>query len=106
LFIDVEGYEVEALRGAVKTLATGPDCFVEVHVGAGLERFGGSVADLLRFFPKEQFTLHVHSESHRQPVLLASAPVELLKTRFFLTAVSHVNGPERAVDDGQASRTI
>ena len=33
LFIDVEGFECELLRGAQRTLAARPDCFVEVHVG-------------------------------------------------------------------------
>lgn len=41
LFIDVEGFECELLRGAQKTLDNRPDCFVEVHVKAGLEKFGG-----------------------------------------------------------------
>jgi len=41
LFIDVEGYEIHALRGAARTLArSAPDLYVEVHVGVGLERFG------------------------------------------------------------------
>ena len=51
LFIDVEGFECELLRGARATLARRPDCFVEVHVNAGLEKFGGSVAAVLDSFP-------------------------------------------------------
>jgi FkbM family methyltransferase len=51
LFIDVEGYELHALRGAARTLTEHqPDLYVEAHVGAGLERFG-SVADLLALIP-------------------------------------------------------
>jgi len=50
LFIDVEGYECHALRGAEQTLRSRPDCFVEVHVGTGLEKFGGSVGEILSFF--------------------------------------------------------
>lgn len=53
LFIDVEGFELHALRGAVRTLASHqPDLYVEAHVGAGLERFG-SVADLLALIPAD-----------------------------------------------------
>jgi len=51
LFIDVEGFECEVLQGARRTLAHGPDCFIETHVGAGLEKFGGSVERLLGLFP-------------------------------------------------------
>jgi FkbM family methyltransferase len=52
LFVDVEGFESKVLRGGGETLARHrPDCFVEMHVGCGLEKFGGSVksiADSLR----------------------------------------------------------
>ena len=51
LFIDVEGYEIHALRGAARTLARhAPDLYVEVHVGAGLERFG-TVDGVLALIP-------------------------------------------------------
>src|SRR5271167_4070744 len=32
LFIDVKGFECEALRGARETLSSAPDLFVEVHI--------------------------------------------------------------------------
>jgi FkbM family methyltransferase len=51
LFIDVEGYELHVLCGARHTIASHhPDLFVEVHVGAGLERFG-TTEDLLALIP-------------------------------------------------------
>ena len=37
LYVDIEGYECRVFHGAAKTLATDPDCFVEMHVGCGLE---------------------------------------------------------------------
>ncbi len=44
LFVDVEGFESKVLRGADATLSRyRPDCFFEMHVGCGLEKFGGSV---------------------------------------------------------------
>jgi FkbM family methyltransferase len=46
VFMDVEGYELEALRGAERTLAERPDWFVEVH-GADLPRYGGSVEEVI-----------------------------------------------------------
>src|SRR5262245_39799530 len=51
LFIDVEGYECHALRGAARTLARRPPCYVEVHGGCGLELAGGSVEELFRLLP-------------------------------------------------------
>jgi FkbM family methyltransferase len=56
VFIDVEGYEVEALRGAARCIAAcETDFFVEIHVGHGLEDAGGSVADVLAQFPNSRF---------------------------------------------------
>ena len=49
LYIDIEGYACNALRGAINTLKKGPDCFVEVHVNHGLEEFG-SVNELFEIF--------------------------------------------------------
>lgn len=50
--IDVEGYELHALRGAHDTLARHrPDLFVEVHAGCGLEQFGGSVREVVSAIP-------------------------------------------------------
>ena len=49
VFMDVEGYELEALRGAERTLARSPDWFVEVH-GPDLGAYGGSVRDVLDSF--------------------------------------------------------
>jgi FkbM family methyltransferase len=67
LFVDVEGYELHVLRGARRTLeAHHPDLFVEVHVGAGLERFG-TTDDLLALIPSGYEILV--SRSDRGPFL-------------------------------------
>mgnify|MGYP001618042564 CR=1 FL=1 len=51
LFIDVEGFELQAMRGANETLARyRPDLFVEAHVGVGLDHFG-TIDDLLALIP-------------------------------------------------------
>jgi FkbM family methyltransferase len=65
LFIDVEGYELNVLRGARNTLAQCPDVFVEVHVGCGLERFQGSAEEVLSFFPYSAYELYVACEENR-----------------------------------------
>jgi len=84
LFIDVEGFECELLRGAQKTLANRPDCFVEVHVKAGLEKFGGSVAQVLSLFPAGYKFFAAAPENPFAPLQLDSA---LLLDRFFLVAI-------------------
>ena len=66
LFIDVEGFECEALRGATKTLAHGPDCYVEVHGGIGLEKFGGSVEAVLAYFPEDRYARFFATEGAQE----------------------------------------
>jgi FkbM family methyltransferase len=83
LFIDVEGFECELLEGAQKTLAGGPDCFVEVHVGAGLERFGGSVQRLMSLFPAGYRFLAAPPDGSFVPFEEGSS---LHRQRFFLVA--------------------
>ncbi len=85
LFVDVEGYECRALAGATETLKSRPDCFVEVHLGAGLEKFG-TVSELLSFFPHRDYSLFVRTE--RQSCFInfsvGSVPPQ---ERFFLVAL-------------------
>ena len=70
--IDVDGFEVEVLRGASKILATCTDCYVEVHVGIGLEEAGGSAEQVLAFFPADRFDLLVSAadEDKVEPLAL------------------------------------
>ncbi|HZE88482.1 MAG TPA: FkbM family methyltransferase [Verrucomicrobiae bacterium] len=62
LFMDIEGFECRALRGAAETLARRPDCVIEVHTGGQLESFGGSLEGILEFFPPAEFTLMMAPE--------------------------------------------
>jgi FkbM family methyltransferase len=86
LFIDVEGFECHVLRGARETLRSGPDCFVEVHTGAGLEDFGESVHSLLAFFPKDDYALFVANDIDRHPKPLTSETAHFLEDRCFILA--------------------
>lgn len=85
LFIDVEGFECELLRGAQKTLAAMPDCFVEVHVNAGLEKYGGSVSKLLNLFPAGYQFFAASPDRPFAPLKEDSA---VLLDRFFLVAIA------------------
>lgn len=86
LYIDVEGYECQALEGAARTLQTFPDCFVEVHVNEGLEDFGGSPGSVFSHFPREHYDLIVRSDGGVYSELKSETSV--IQDRFFLLALS------------------
>jgi hypothetical protein len=46
VYIDIEGFELEALRGASKTLCTQATFVIEVHAGHQLQEVGGSVGEI------------------------------------------------------------
>lgn len=52
VFVDVEGFECQALQGARGVLAKGADFCIEVHVGCGLE-LHGSKEKVAAFFPAD-----------------------------------------------------
>lgn len=96
LFIDVEGFELHALRGAVRTLREHqPDLYVEAHVGAGLERFG-SVPDLLALIPSG-YEVFVAPGDAGDFVALAAGRA-LLAGRFRLVAIAPRTSEIRAHD--------
>lgn len=77
VFVDVEGFEQHVLDGAADTFASdpsgspGPDWFVEVHAGLGLEERGGSVGRVLAHFQERAYQVFVgNSEEggHYEPL--------------------------------------
>jgi FkbM family methyltransferase len=96
VFVDVEGYEHEALLGAPVTLAAGPDWFVEVH--EELHRYGASHDDVVGLFRRAGYDLFAAADSPyvrlesgevvaMHPVVpFDEAPPELVRRRFFLLA--------------------
>jgi FkbM family methyltransferase len=88
LFLDVEGYECRVLRAAAATMRRRPDCFVEVHAGAGLETFGSSVDELLDFFPSTEYDLFVSNEDDRSPLPLTAETMAMTGAHCYLTAIA------------------
>jgi hypothetical protein len=85
VMIDVEGAECLVLKGGAQVLRSGADIAVEVHVRQGLEKLGGSVEELLSFFPPDRFTVIARAERDAsfRPI---GADDPLTKARFFLLA--------------------
>lgn len=96
LYIDIEGFEIQALRGAREILKHKPDCFVEVHVGVGLERFGGSVEQVVSFFPEEDYEVFAAPDDQSGSSVLGidrefkkfALEDDLIKSRFFMVAIA------------------
>lgn len=91
LFIDVEGFECNALRGAVRTLREhAPDCYVEVHVGKGLESAGGSVAEVLSAFDPTRYELWVWpaNDQNTPPAHSSECSPALMQSMFYLVALN------------------
>jgi FkbM family methyltransferase len=91
LFVDVEGFEVKVLQGAKETLRHRPDCFIEVHTGCGLERYGDSVSSIFSFFPHGQFRVLVATEDEGEFRFLENVSDAPTK-RFFLIALANRDG--------------
>ena len=88
LFVDVEGFESKVISGATDTLSRyRPDCFFEMHVGCGLEKFGGSVKSITDSLHGLGYHLWMSS-----PQLDAFIPFSerspLVEARFFLIATT------------------
>ena len=86
--VDIEGFEGRALAAATATLAGPTDWSVEVHLGHGLEKAGGSAEQILSYFPPARFELFVHDDGDPAALPLAETPPERLRRRFFLTALA------------------
>jgi FkbM family methyltransferase len=87
VFIDIEGGEYLALTGAKAMLAGRPDLFIEMHVGCGLERLGGSVAALTALLPRTEYRLLMANDVH--PEYRPFDPRDrMVHERFFLVAIA------------------
>lgn len=91
LYIDVEGFEYQALQGAQKTLESTPDFYIEVHTGMGLEDFGGSVEKVLDLLPTtnyELFAVQPSSDPQQDIAVPFDKNLPWLNKRFYLIGLS------------------
>lgn len=87
VFVDIEGFEVKALTGAAATLRTTADWFVEVHVGCGLEEYGGSIDQVLGRFDAKKYDRFVWNLDTKQKPKSLEASSEVLLSRFALVSL-------------------
>jgi FkbM family methyltransferase len=90
VYIDVEGYEYNALKGAKKTLQLEADWCIEVHVKNGLETFNGSVKKILSCFPKSRFNFYIAPATDRCNFVQFNYKNKLIKNRFYLIAINRI----------------
>ena len=98
VFVDVEGYELEALRGATRTLERGCDWFVEVHPPPMLAAYGATSREVLECLTNAGYDVSIaidcpyvfHPDGTSEPSWpirpLEQAPAEVLGGRFFALA--------------------
>jgi len=84
VMLDLEGYEKKALEGAIDTLKSGADWYLEVHTGCGLEEFGGSSDEMAQLFQDFGYTLYCQTDEHYRN---GFRPMSTVPTgRFFMIA--------------------
>jgi len=85
LFLDIEGHEIAALRGAAKTLATRATWFIEMHGDDVLGKYGAKNADVLDFFPPG-FELYYRVDE-ALPFTRLAGKADVPTSRFFLVVI-------------------
>jgi hypothetical protein len=84
---------VSVPRGARKTLQYYPDCCIEVHIGCGLENYGGSIEELISYFPRGRYGLFMALANDKCDFLPFNPTSDIVKGRFYLIALTNfVNG--------------
>lgn len=87
VFIDTEGYELRILGAGRSTLAMLPDFFIEVHVGKGLEAFGGTADRVVSEFPPSDYEV-LASPGPGHPFAPVQPGAAVTRSRFFLLALA------------------
>jgi FkbM family methyltransferase len=85
LFLDIEGYEIAALRGATRTLKTQATWFIEVHGDEVLSKYGSQNADIFDFF--QDRCEYYYRTMEKGSFVRLEGNDAIPESRFFLAAV-------------------
>ncbi len=81
--IDVEGFEVDVLRGASKILEMHPGLNIEIHLPE-LQHRGYGISSILDFLSDKSYTLWIQDGADRAPVLFyGGSPTSLSQVHLF-----------------------
>jgi len=89
VYLDIEGFELQALGGAERTLVNGATFVIEVHGGGQLEATGGSAVELAHLLASRGYALSYVTEhdAAQHATLRPVAPAEMpAGVRFHLLA--------------------
>lgn len=75
LKIDVEGYEVDVLKGAGKILELKPNLAIEVHFEQ-LKKYGYSIKDIFDLIDKKSYTLWLQPDGKTPPFVYDNRNIE------------------------------
>jgi len=87
IYVDIEGFEYNALLGATCTLKKNPAFCIEVHSNHGLESYKGSVNGVIRFFPKRKYKLYMAKAVHECKFSEFNFRNKITQDRFYLIAL-------------------
>lgn len=89
IFMDIEGFEAKALKGASKTLAKDNIAWaIEVHGPKSIGHFGDEVSDVTKHFENGKYELFLNDDINEFVPYEKDSP--LLKDRCFLVAIPKV----------------
>jgi FkbM family methyltransferase len=87
IYMDLEGYECKALRGAKKARGHKIDWCIEVHRKELLSSFDCSIDEILAYFDRSKFEIFA-SENHRKEYFRLASSDQMPQGRSFLIAVA------------------
>lgn len=90
IFLDVEGFEINALKGSEKTFPSVKSWFIEVHSDYQLQSFGSKPEDVIAKFPADSYQRFVGNDDQKAFVPYnETTHKDFIQKRFFLIAIKN-----------------